>query len=308
MSSIKETGPGRAPFAEYDAEARELIRGAYDLHVHGAPDISPRKHSDLILARQFRDAGMAGYVSKNHQCGTADRAALLSEAVPEIRVFGGIVLNHGVGGLNPYAVSSSGRMGGQFVWFPTADAANDAEVKRRSAGNPHLGKSNELDGKKPKIRILDDEKKLIPEVYDVLEEIRSQDFILSSGHISPEETLALLRAGKEMGIRRMIAQHVSISITKADLSLQKEYLKCGAMIEHCYYTPHYGLCSMTEITDSIRAAGPGRILLTTDFGQPGSPDPADGMRMFVSQLRTAGVSAADIRQMIVANPEALLLS
>ena len=34
-------------------------------------------------------------------------------------VFGGLVLNNSVGGLNPAAVKASAEIGGKFVWFPT---------------------------------------------------------------------------------------------------------------------------------------------------------------------------------------------
>ena len=36
-----------------------LIQGAYDLHIHSAPDVLPRKADDLELAQRFLKAGMA---------------------------------------------------------------------------------------------------------------------------------------------------------------------------------------------------------------------------------------------------------
>ena len=38
---------------------KELLRRVYDLHVHTAPDVSPRKCDDLELARRLEKTGMA---------------------------------------------------------------------------------------------------------------------------------------------------------------------------------------------------------------------------------------------------------
>lgn len=38
-----------------------LSRGGYDLHVHSAPDILPRKMDDIEMAERIKSSGMAGY-------------------------------------------------------------------------------------------------------------------------------------------------------------------------------------------------------------------------------------------------------
>ena len=44
---------------------KELIQGAYDLHVHSAPDVLPRKLDDLEMGRRIAAAGMGGYCIKS---------------------------------------------------------------------------------------------------------------------------------------------------------------------------------------------------------------------------------------------------
>ncbi len=100
----------------------KLLRGIYDLHVHAAPDVVPRKCDDLELACRLTDAGMAGCCIKCHFAETAARAALLQAQFPTLRIAGGIALNRAVGGLNPHAVERCGQLGGKFVWFPTLEA------------------------------------------------------------------------------------------------------------------------------------------------------------------------------------------
>ena len=63
--------------------ARRLVLGAYDLHVHVAPDVMRRRVTDLQLARRCQDVGLAGFVLKSHYVPTAERAAVLNEVLAE---------------------------------------------------------------------------------------------------------------------------------------------------------------------------------------------------------------------------------
>ncbi|MBO0705794.1 MAG: cytosolic protein, partial [Candidatus Dormibacteraeota bacterium] len=52
------------------ARARELVRGAYDVHLHVLPDVMRRKTTDLELARRMQELGLAGFVLKSHYAPT----------------------------------------------------------------------------------------------------------------------------------------------------------------------------------------------------------------------------------------------
>ena len=70
--------------------ARALLRGAYDMHVHVAPDVVGRRIDDLTLARRFSELGLAGFQLKSHYASTAERAAVVRAAVPGVDVLGAI--------------------------------------------------------------------------------------------------------------------------------------------------------------------------------------------------------------------------
>ena len=82
---------------------KELIQGAYDLHVHSAPDVMPRKMDDLEMAQRIVASGMAGYALKSHYFCTAERATLSRKICPGCDSIGTITLNGSVGGINPMA-------------------------------------------------------------------------------------------------------------------------------------------------------------------------------------------------------------
>ncbi|MGA8716477.1 MAG: DUF6282 family protein, partial [Solirubrobacteraceae bacterium] len=89
--------------------ARELLRGAFDTHMHISPDVVERIIDDVSLARKFQELGMAGFVLKSHYGSTAERAAVVRAAVPGVHVLGAIALNRAVGGINPLAVEIAAR-------------------------------------------------------------------------------------------------------------------------------------------------------------------------------------------------------
>ena len=59
--------------------ARELVRGAYDMHVHIAPDTVERRIDDVGLARRCRELGLAGFQLKSHYTSTAERASVVTQ-------------------------------------------------------------------------------------------------------------------------------------------------------------------------------------------------------------------------------------
>ena len=75
--------PANDPALRPSERARDLVRGAYDLHVHPGPDMMPRAITDIELARRCQQWDQAGFVIKSHYVSTAERAAvvrLVSEA------------------------------------------------------------------------------------------------------------------------------------------------------------------------------------------------------------------------------------
>src|SRR6202140_4603071 len=117
--------------------AWEALQGGYDLQGHVAPDVIERRIDDLDLAKEFLGRGLRGFVLKSHYFPTAERAKVVSRAVPGISAYGALTLNPSVGGFNPVAIELAGRSGCKIVWMPTVDAANE------TGGRP--------DGRKEKI-------------------------------------------------------------------------------------------------------------------------------------------------------------
>jgi hypothetical protein len=293
-------------------EAWEALQGAYDLQVHVAPDVIARRIDDLDLAKEFLAMGLRGFVLKSHYFPTAERAQVVTKAVPGIRAFGAVVLNHSIGGLNPVAVELAGRSGCKIVWMPTVDAANE------TAGRP--GGTNkklpfwaqiQLDLaatgiNPPPMTVIDGDGNLTPITSACLELIKKYDMILATGHLGKREILALVRSAKQMGLRKVVVTHAEFPSQSLTAQEQLELAEMGALIEHCFTTMHTGKAPWEEVLNSIRVVGPERCFLSTDLGQTINPPVSEGFAMFAQTLLDDGFTVEQIRRMTVVNPTALV--
>jgi Family of unknown function (DUF6282) len=291
------------PAIEPSARARELVRGAYDLHVHVEPDLAKRRIDDLGLARRFAEVGLAGFVLKSHYTPTAERAAVVRRAVPRVDALGSITLNAGVGGLNAQAVEIAARSGARIVWLPTVDSENEAG----GGGDP---------AKQPVWRTIQDEFAALGVAAEpvglteqplarVLEVVARHGVTLATGHIGRAEIHTVVDAALAAGISRVIVTHPDYPTQGVPLDEQEELARKGALLERCFVPIHTGKVSWEQTFDAIRATGPGANVLSTDLGQPQNPPVEDGLALMADRLLEAGFAEDDIRTMAVVNTRKL---
>ena len=222
-----------------------LLKDAYDLHVHSAPDLLPRKMDDIEMAQRIIASGMKGYAIKSHYFCTSERAQTIRKLYPRCNAIGTLTLNSSVGGINPMAVEMAGRSGARMVWFPTVDSDHEQEHLGHSPSEklPYWAKIQQqmkAEGiLSPTIRILQNDR-LKEEVFSVLDILARFHMILATSHISKAETFALTKAAKERKVERIIVTHVDFPSTFYSIEEQRELLKYGAFVEHCYTTPATG--------------------------------------------------------------------
>ena len=284
----------------------ELLKGAIDLHVHAAPDVVPRRQGAAEVAAAAAEAGMAGVLLKEHCTSTVGRAAVLNALYPHgPRIHAALALNPPVGGLNPVAVESFLRAGGRLVYAPTHGAAN--HIRRWGAGKPPTAFPQPPDV--AGISLLDPAGALVPELDPILEMMAQADAVLATGHVAPEEGLALLARGRALGIKRLVVTHASESVTAMSLDQQRQAVALGAVIEHCFFavTPHCpGRLELADIARQTRALGVEHVILSSDLGQMGNPPPVPGFGEYLEQTRALGFSPAEIGVMVRDNPRRLL--
>jgi hypothetical protein len=288
-----------------------LLKNAYDLHVHSAPDVMPRKMDDIEMAQRIIAAGMKGYAIKSHYFCTAERATLIRKMYPGCNTIGTISLNNAVGGINPTAVEMAGRAGVKLVWFPTVDSQNEQNLlgtipPEKRGYWAKIQDQMRAEGVTSTPIYMLENGKLKKEVFGVIDAIARYNMILATGHITKEETFALVKAAKERKVKRILITHVTFPSTIYSIEEQKELLKFANFVEHCYTSLSTGKIPWNTVYEQIRAIGPERVVLTTDLGQPTALYPDEGVADFAKRLLENGFSEADFRTMFVKNPASLV--
>lgn len=259
----------------------DLLKHAYDLHIHCGPDIIPRSVTALEMAERAVKRGMKGFAIKSHYAPTCLQAATVRACYPGCNAVGTITLNASVGGLNPLAVETAARMGAKIVWCPTFDSASQQDYYLK-----HLP------------QYIDMQKKM----QEVLDVVQSHDLVLATGHITHKETFALARVASKRGFRKLLITHADWEFTHYTVEEQQELVKLGAWIEHSYTSPEEGCVAWEKVAGEIRTIGAQRCIITTDLGKANGKYPDDGLWDYAQRLLEMGFTAGEISAMICQNP------
>jgi len=289
-------------------EELDLLRGAIDLHIHSSPSLFPRLVDHVEAARGCRDYGMRAVILKEHHGYTSDRMYFVRKLIHGIDVYGGVVLNNAVGGLNPFAVDAAIKLGAKAVWFPTISAKNHLDKMGVPAFVGSMQQSAEYTLKEPGITVFDENGKLKEEVYQIIDLIAAADIMMGTGHLSIPETREVLKTAKARGVKRLYVNHPEY-IIDGTIEEQKELADMGAFIEHLaiFLFPMWPTKTGLEgIVNMIKAVGPERTILATDLGQVHNPPPAEGLRIFLRVLLEKGIPADHLRKMVQDNPAFML--
>jgi len=250
--------------------------------------------------------GMRGILLKNHVAETASRAALVMKVVPGIEVWGGVVLNKAVGGVNPDAVewmhrTYGGR--GKVVWLPTFES--DKHVKTLA---------------KPDARglVVAPGGQVTPEMEAILKIIARENLVLATGHVHPEEIIAVVRRGRELGVKSMLITHGLTNVPGLTMAQAKQVADMGALIEVCFlqflagpnaplaFLTHWTQVNAKSVATAIKEVGAKSLVISSDLGQSQNMTHPDGIEAAIAALRKENISDADIDLMMRKNPARLL--
>lgn len=280
-----------------------LLQGSIDMHVHHGPDdLVERRMDAWETALHAQSLGMGGVVLKSHSFPTGLVAGVIQPRVRDVAIIGSLCLELETGGINPFAVEASAKVGAQVLWFPTFSAANSRAAVARRLKLPLRGEG---------ISILDPQGKLVPQVTQVLEVVKEYGMVLCSGHLSPAETFALIEEACRVGVTRMVITHPlakEASALTPSIEEQQQLAQRGAFIEHCFLTlmPTGGKMDPAQMVAAMRAVGAERCIMTTDFGQAPNPPFGEGIRLFIATLLKHGMTEEEVEVMVKANPAKLL--
>jgi microsomal dipeptidase-like Zn-dependent dipeptidase len=253
--------------------------GVIDMHIHSHPDVFGRNLDDIDVAQIAKARGMRGIVLKNHVSETASRAALVMKIVPGIEVFGGIVLNKAVGGIKHVKTLSKPDAVGLVV-------APNGQVT--------------------------------PEMEAILKIIARENLVLATGHVHPEEIIAVVKRAKELGVRNVVVTHGLTNVPGLTMAQAKQVTEMGAVIEVCFlqflagpnaplpFLTHWTQVNAKQVAQAAKEFGAQSVLISSDLGQTGNMVHPDGIEAAIAAMKKEGISDADIDTMLRKNPARLL--
>ncbi len=286
-----------------DSALGRLLRGAYEMHLHFGPEAwMTRRFDALETALHLRENEFAGFVLKNRTYCTQPLAMLVQRLVPEIRVFGCLVLDGEVGGLNYHAVKAAAEIGTKVLYMPVFYSGNSMPVVKRLF-------SVKIGGEP--ISVLDASGHLVPVIDDILRVVKDYDMVLCTGHISPREVKVLADRCTGVGLNKVVLTHPMAEFVCEEFLSPGELVElahAGFTMEHCAQTvsPTGEHRDPAMFVEAIRAQGAENCILTTDFGGTPHPTIAEGLRMFMSSLLKRGITEHEIELMVKTNPRRLL--
>ncbi len=230
-----------------------------------------------------------------------------------VEVFGGVVLNNSVGGLNPRIVYVAGKSGAKIVWFPTVDSANERSslLNWRNKPNPPAWARAQLELYERgllgnALSIFNKDGRIKPEVDEILDLIKEFNMILATGHLSPSEGMQLVKRAAERGVRKIIVTHPEFPTTKYSIEQQRELANYGVYFERCYESILTGRANINDVARAIRETGIERNILSTDLGQAHNEPPPQGYAEFIEKLMNIGFTREEIEVMTRDNQRRLL--
>jgi hypothetical protein len=281
-----------------------LGSGVIDMRLDVGPGPFSRKADDIGLARKARDGGMSGFVISNSDFPTADRAAPVSQVVPEIAVFGGITLGPAIGGLNACAVERMARLSpekGKVVWLP-GEGANHRNPARSIS---------------PSACVVDSSGQVVRELLDIIDLIAKNDMVLVVDHGSSRELAAIAEAAELCGVRKLLVTYDSDSPLDSTLDGMKRFVERGVFVEcPCPAVPSEPVRSrqaddrartaVRNCVQAVKGLGADHCVLTSGLAAYSGADPVKHLSDFALSLREAGLEPDEIDWMTSRNPRRLL--
>ncbi|MCR5007691.1 MAG: SDR family oxidoreductase, partial [Oribacterium sp.] len=239
----------------------------------------------------------------SHLGFTVNRAAIANEYVKRVygentgfTMYGGVVMNKVIGGVNPEAVEKGLKLGAKEIWLPTQSAKRHLE---KMGQNPADGIELVRDGK------------VIPELMDVFKLVKDYDVALGTAHVSPEEAFTVVEAARDAGVKKIIITHpewwVCDYSIEDQIRLVKDY---DVILERCYAQnmgkgqPYH--LNLKENAELIKEVGYEHVMVDTDGGQVENPDWEIEMYEYMHYLVEYGIPIEHVYHMTKTIPYRLL--
>jgi microsomal dipeptidase-like Zn-dependent dipeptidase len=152
----------------------------------------------------------------------------------------------------------------------------------------------------------------------ILKIIARENLVLATGHVHPEEIIAVVKKGRELGVKNIVVTHALTNVPGLSMEQAKQVAEMGAVIEICFlqflagpnaplaFLTHWTQVNAKHVAQAIKELGAERVLVSTDLGQSSNMVHPDGVEAAIAAMKKEGIADADIDTMMRKNPARLL--
>jgi hypothetical protein len=160
--------------------------------------------------------------------------------------------------------------------------------------------------------------KVTAEMEAILKIIARENLVLATGHVHPDEIIAVVKRGKELGVKNFLVTHGLTNVPGLTMAQAKEVAQLGAVIEVCFlqflagpnaplaFLTHWTQINAKHVAQAVKEFGAQSVLVSSDLGQSGNMVHPDGLETAIAAMKKEGISEADIDIMMRKNPARLL--
>jgi predicted TIM-barrel fold metal-dependent hydrolase len=287
-------------YTEQDID--EILAHSIDTHVHGGSDPFERLLLEDDIGKDFTDVGARAMVVKTWYTPSASRNALVQKIVDlyaaerglrPTQCFGGVTLNYSQGGFNADAVRKClGFPGMKYVWMPMVDSYHHRRVVYDDWSG--LG-----------LDFLDEKRKVIPEVKEILRILAENDLILGTGHYPYADSAILIDEAREQGVHRFEIIHPAHIHSKHTIAQMQEQAARGAKLmlsglgAMAFPLHESGPLYAARI---VKEVGPENIVYGSDLGQFQNMPHMIANRWMVKLLLAYGCTKEELRTVFQVTP------
>jgi hypothetical protein len=292
----------RLPFAH-------LLQGAIDSHVHCAPHINARTVTVFDAVRDAAEAGLVGLGIMDVFANTSGLAALAMRELGHlgVDVFGGIILEPYVGGIDLRVVDNALKMGygpgtgARFVSLPCHHTRFVAQSERRPQDYVEA------------CFFWPDNAPLSDALKAILDRVAAAAAVFNTGHVTGVEAVRLTEAARGRGVEKILCPASYFSLEEGNAAAAN-----GAFLEFSFFVLSHATAigqtmidgerhrfppvSLESVAEKIRAVGPEKCVLSSDSGSYVLPPPVEAFRELMVMIQSAGFDDDQIRQMTARNP------
>ena len=292
--------------------ASEILKGACDLHVHSGPALVARGVDHVEAARVCAQAGMRAIVIKDQHVPSGNVCQIVQKYFikeeENFNIFGSLILGNTQGGINPAVVEAAIGYDSKIVWMPVLAAQyhKDRVAIMSETATKTLPKSKVALKFNPPMTILNEDGKLLPQVADVCKLIADANIVLATGHLNPKtEVPLLLDEALKQGVKKIVITHPEY-FKDHTYEEMREYAKAGFYMEHILATIYSNKQNYDDLFALIRNNGAESVIISSDLGQVGRPNPVDGLIAFIEAMQERGLSDDELYQIMGKNQRYLL--